>query len=222
MKKFIFIFALAIAAVACDTQPNASLPGAEESGILNIASGNITFTTEGGTSDVKVLSTDNWTARLVQDNSANKEEWCSINTRSGIGNEANPSIIKVTATPNSSYADRTAKLYVSSGNYNKSITITQKQMDVINVTVTQYNVAAEGEIVNVEVKSNVVCEIAIDPAATWITRVDGEGRAYATSQWRFKVAPNTTGEERQATIKFFHKTLSQTVTIIQAAASSEE
>ena len=135
MKKFIFIFALAIAAVACDTQPDASLPGAEKSGILNIASGDVTFTTEGGTSDVKVLSTDNWTARLVQDNSANKEEWCSINTKSGIGDEANPSIIKVTATPNSSYADRTAKLYVSSGNYNKSITITQKQMDAINVTV---------------------------------------------------------------------------------------
>ena len=46
MKKFIFIFALAIAAVACDTQPDASLPGAEKSGILNIASGDITFTLE--------------------------------------------------------------------------------------------------------------------------------------------------------------------------------
>lgn len=220
MKKILIYSIMALFAVACDTQPDASLPGAEKAPILNILTPTATFESEGGTTEVKIVSTNDWTARLVHDNSANKEQWCSVNVTSGKGDETVPSTIRVAAEANTTYAERTATIYVTSSNYNKSIKITQKQLDVLNITTTQYNVTAAGDIVNVEVKCNVVAEVTFDSSIDWVKRIDNTSsgtRAYATMQYRFEVAPNTTGAERQAVIKFVYKNIEKSITIIQAA-----
>lgn len=222
MKKIIFYIALAVSAIACTT-PNAGLPQAEKGGALNIMTGDIAFNTDGGSSTLIFVASADWTARVVHDNSTNKEEWCTIDVKSGVGDESVNNTITVTASANSNYSDRSAKVYVTSGNFNKYVTVTQTQFDVINVINPQYNVTAEGETINVEIKSNITNKMDVVWEADWVKRIEQENasRAYTSSQWRFKVTPNTTGAERQAEIHFIYKNIDEKVTIIQAAESNQ-
>ena len=89
-----------LGAIACDTQPDAVLPGKEKPAVLNIITPTATFETEGGNAEIKIVSTNDWTARLVIDNSSIKDEWCTINTTSGEGDETTPAVITFTASPN--------------------------------------------------------------------------------------------------------------------------
>ena len=210
MKKFLYAVAVAMTVVSC-VYPDSSLPTAEKADILNIATGSVTVPSSEGTTTVKIVSTTSWSARLVYSATANKDEWCSMNVSSGAGNKANPN-----------FEDRAATLHVSSPKYNKSITITQKQQDVINVTTDQFNVPAEGDIVKIEIKSNVKYDTVFDTACGWIRKVDNDNRAYATQHQFYEISPNQTGEERQTEVKLTYKDITKTITIIQAAAQSEE
>lgn len=225
MKKILFCIALAIAAVACDTQPDATLPGAIKPPVLNILTPEATIETEGGNATVTFLSTKEWTARIVKSNSSSKEEWCWIDTSSGEGDEENPLSITIRADANPTYENRTATLYITSANYNKTAKITQKQLDVINVNQPQYNVLAKGETINIDIMSNVICDVHIGEGVDWVKRIDNVSssatRAYAAKGFRFEVSPNTTGAERQTEIKFVYKELSKSVTIIQAGEDEE-
>ena len=220
MKKFLLYVAVAISAVAC-VYPNSSLPTAAPSESLNIATGDVTVSSDAGTTVVKVVSSADWTARMTFDAAQSKDEWCSMDIKSGVGDESKAVDITVTYDANTSYGDRSARLYVSSGNYNKSIKITQKQLDVINVTTDQFNIPAEGETFNIEVKSNVAFETWYDSSCGWIEKVENASRAYATRQVRFKVKPNDSAEERQTEVKFTYKDITKVVTIIQAGKSEE-
>lgn len=220
MKKLLLYVAVAISAVAC-VYPDSSLPKADKSESLNIATGNVTVSSDAGTTIVKVVSTADWTARMTFDAGQSKEEWCSMDIKSGAGDETKSSDITVTYTANPTYESRSATLYVSSGNYNKSIKITQKQLDAINVTTDQFNIPAEGETFNIEVKSNVSFETFYDSSCGWIEKVENAGRAYATRQVRFKVKPNDSAEERQTEVKFTYKDITKIVTIIQAGKNEE-
>lgn len=225
MKRIIFCFALMLGAIACDTQPDAVLPGKEKPAVLNIITPTATFETEGGNAEIKIVSTNDWTARLVIDNSSIKDEWCTINTTSGEGDEVTPAVITFTASPNNTYNNRTATVYVSSGNYNKTAKLTQKQLDVVTVVNPQYNVTAKGEILTVELKSNVVSNAVIDSDVDWIKKVDNassQTRAYAPMLFHFEVSPNTTGAERQTDIHFVYKNIDEKVTVIQAPADEED
>ena len=227
MKKILFCIALAIAAVACDTQPDATLPGPEKAAKLNFVTQDYDHIIEsdGGTTTIKFLSTKDWTARIIPNNSLDKEDWCVLKTTSGVGDETNAIELKVVANPNTTYTDRYATVYVTSGNYNKSTKVTQKQLDHVEISQTQYNVTAQGETINVNMKCNVVCKEVIEEGVDWIRRVDNipesASRAYAPMIYRFEVSPNTTGQERQTEIKFVYKELSKSVTVIQAAEDEE-
>ena len=221
MKKFLYAIAVAMTVVSC-VYPDSSLPGAEKADILNIATGDVTLPSGEGTTTVKIVSTASWTARLVYAASANKDEWCSMDVSAGAGNETVGDEIVVTYKANPNYENRSATLYVASSNYNKSITITQKQLDVINVTTDQFNVPAEGDIVKIEIKSNVKYDTVFDSACGWIKKVDNDNRAYATQHQFYEISPNETGEERQTEVKLIYKDITKVITIIQAAAESEE
>ena len=190
--------------------------------MLNIATGDMTLPSSEGTATIKIVSTASWSARLVYTASANKDEWCSMNVTSGAGNETVGEEIILTYKTNPTFEDRSATLYVASSNYNKSVTITQKQQDVINVTTDQFNVPAEGDIVKIEIKSNVKYDTVFDTACGWIKKVDNDNRAYATQHQFYEISPNTTGEERQTEVKLVYKDITKVITIIQAAAESEE
>ena len=220
MKKFLLYVAVAISAVAC-VYPDSSLPTAAPSESLNIATGNVTVSSDAGTTVVKVVSTADWTARMTFDAGQSKGEWCSMDIKSGAGDSSKATDITVTYDANTSYGDRSATLYVSSGNYNKSIKITQKQLDAINVTTDQFNIPVEGETFNIEVKSNVAFETWYDSSCGWIEKVENASRAYATRQVRFKVKPNDSAEERQTEVNFTYKDITKVVTIIQAGKSEE-
>lgn len=220
MKKFLLYVAVAISAVAC-VYPDSSLPTAGPSESLNIATGDVTVSSDAGTTIVKVVSSADWTARMTFGASQSKGEWCSMDIKSGAGDSSKATDITVTYDANTSYGERSATLYVTSGNYNKSIKITQKQLDVINVTTDQFNIPAEGETFNIEVKSNVTFETTYDTTCGWIKTVENASRAYATRQTRFKVEPNDSAEERQTEVKFTYKDITKVVTIIQAGKSEE-
>lgn len=227
MKKILFYIALAIGTIACDTQADSVLPGPEKAPKLNIVTTekDHVIETEGGSTTVKFLSTNDWTARIVLDNGKDKEDWCVLKTASGIGDEINLIELKVVANANPTYENRSATVTITSGNYNKSTKITQKQLDALTILNPQYNITAKGEVVNVEIKSNVASEVKIDSNIDWVKRVDNvasETRAYAPMLYRFEVAPNTTGAERQTDIHFVYKNIDEKVTFIQAAEADEE
>ncbi|MBR5812357.1 MAG: hypothetical protein IKY80_05080, partial [Alistipes sp.] len=81
MKKFLLYVAVAISAVAC-VYPDSSLPTAGPSESLNIATGDVTVSSDAGTTIVKVVSSADWTARMTFGASQSKGEWCSMDIKS--------------------------------------------------------------------------------------------------------------------------------------------
>lgn len=220
MKKILFCIALAMTAIACDTEPNAAVPVAPKPDMLQYETDAPVFTPEGGTKKIIFSSTKPWTARIIcNKNASGVEQWCSIDKTSGEGGEGEAGIteLNITATPNATYYDRTATLTVKAGNLSKTATITQKQVDVINVAQKQYNVSAEGETITVEIMSNVLYTLHINSQLDWIKKVDNSNRAYAKSVLFFQIEPNT-GAEREGVIELGYNDMREYITIIQAGA----
>lgn len=132
---------------------------------------------------------------------------------------------------NTSDDARTATITFSYGTISKVVTINQAgKSDVpqpedpvlVNGNSATYEVAAAGETIEVIIRSNV--EYQVDNPASWITEVSSKAATDHTHY--FKVEPNTSEDERIATISFVYTTsdgtLTCTVTVKQAGDSGFE
>ena len=170
------------------------------------------FATEGGTNTISFTSSAAWTAEIIN---SRADSWCSINPTSGPAGKAQ---ITITTTANETPDDRTASIIIKSGTVSKTINVSQKQKDALTVTSSKFEVSDEGGKVNIEVKSNIEFEYAIEESAKdWITYI--ESRALTASTLVFDVYKNESVQKREAKITFKSGELNETVTVYQAGAS---
>ncbi|MBR4047265.1 MAG: leucine-rich repeat protein [Bacteroides sp.] len=118
---------------------------------------------------------------------------------------------------NSNTQKREAKITIKSGEFSETVTIYQSGTEpTIVISKNEYVVSAEGEVINVEVKSNVDVSVELPADAGWIT--ENKTRATSTNTYSFDIAASQEYEQRSADIRFTNKenNLSEVVKVIQA------
>lgn len=112
---------------------------------------------------------------------------------------------------------REGSITISSGAIQETVTIYQSgTQPVITLTKNEYVVSADGDVICVEVNSNVDVDVEMPADAAWVS--DDNSRAMSTNTYYFKVAASDEYEQRSAEIKFTNKAngLSESVMIVQA------
>lgn len=175
---------------------------------IEIHTSEVLFTTDGGNNTISFTTNEAWTAQVINSRADN---WCEIYPTSGSAGDATISVI---TTPNDTPDDRTASIVIKAGTVSKTVTVSQKQKDVLTVTSSKFEVEATGGEVKIEVSHNIDFDIEI--ANDWITKVDT--RAFATKTIVFNIAKHTGHDNREGTIIFKSKDgkLTQTVKVYQA------
>ena len=125
--------------------------------------------------------------------------------------------LKYVIAPNEGYDARSAEIvfYDKNSDLKETLKVIQAQKDAIIISKKEYDVKAEGEIIEVKLSANVDFEVQIPSEATWITQT--ESRALTEKIVYLKVAENAGEENRSAEIIFKDKKsdLSEKVTITQ-------
>ena len=120
-------------------------------------------------------------------------------------------------TPNDEVQKREGSITFSSGDLSERIYIYQEgARPTIVLSRNQFDVAAEGATLQIEVSSNVDVEMELPAEAKWISR--NETRAASTQTYYIKVAENPAETSRSAVVAFRNRAndLKEEVTIHQA------
>ena len=159
MKKFFLIATVLVAALAvsCKKAP------VEDQLTLSTPT-SVTVPVEGDVASITFSSNVAWTAK-------SSESWLTVSPASG---EAGEKItVKASALKNEGTDDRTAEVTITAGTKSAKVTVTQSQKDAMDVKTTEFEVAAEGGVVEVAISANVAYQVSIPEAVDWITLTKG-------------------------------------------------
>ena len=200
MKKIALFLAMAVAALACTPEETVT----PELKVLTEASELVAPQAE---SQVYIDFETNvaWTATIEAN------DWSVLSPNPATG-EAGTHKLTVTCLANGTNDSRTVKVTITAQDQVKDVVITQAQKDALTVGEKTFTVPVEGGNVEFTVAHNV--EFTATTEADWLTRV--ETKAMEETKVVFKAAENT-GVERTATIVVSDGTLSENITVTQAA-----
>ncbi|MBQ1227864.1 MAG: PDZ domain-containing protein, partial [Alistipes sp.] len=213
MKKLLYVLFVMVAFVACSDSgiddgggnSNNEKPKVPE---ITLDATAANFATDGGSTIVIFTSSDAWTAEAINNRA---DAWCSVSPTSG---SAGASKITITTTANDTTDDRTATIVIKSGTAQKSIAVSQKQKDALTVTSSKFEVSADGEDIEIEVKANIDFNVEIEESAkSWVTH--RSTRAMKSSTLIIEVDENDGSEKRKANISITGGGLKETITIYQ-------
>lgn len=111
---------------------------------------------------------------------------------------------------------REGSITITSGSFKETVTVYQEgTVPVITLTQNEFVVPSAGDVIAVEVKSNVDVEVELPAETDWLS--EDKSRAMSTNTYYFIVAESGEYEQREAEIKFTNKKneLSETVKVVQ-------
>ncbi|SEN44272.1 endoglucanase [bacterium A37T11] len=161
---------------------------------------------DGETKAIHIKSNLNWSA--VSDGA-----WCTVTPSSG-----SPGTVEISlkAEKNTLAESRQAQITFTAGSLSKQIKVTQDPAIVLEISKKSVDVLADGEQITVELQSSVIYTISTEQG--WISQVAGGSTQTGTTKTEtFKIAANPGLAGRQGTILFTAGTLTQEVSINQAA-----
>lgn len=199
MKKLILLSTVVLAALVASCEK----PKVEDALTLK-SNAAVTVPVEGDVVSIAFNSNVAWTAK----SSAN---WVTLQPSSG---DAGDATVKASVLKNDSYDTRSADVTITAGTKTAKVTITQGQLNALNIAVTEYEVPAEGGDVEVKVNANVNYSVSVPEAIDWVTVVST--KALTESTVVLKVAPTPEVEPRVASITISDGTLSSVIKITQA------
>ncbi|MBR5282975.1 MAG: leucine-rich repeat domain-containing protein [Alistipes sp.] len=126
------------------------------------------------------------------------------------------SILTFSVAENEDSEKREAKIYITSGDLNETITIYQEgSKPSIIISQNEYIVPSDGGTIAVDVKSNIDVAVELPADVDWIS--ENTTRAFSTNTYRFDIQPNDSHDNRSTEIKFTNKEngLSEVVAIKQ-------
>ena len=122
-----------------------------------------------------------------------------------------------TVDANETYDERIGKIRFTDREYGleEEVSITQKQKDALLLTCDKFEVSDEGDVITVEIKSNVEFEYTVTEGSDWIAEVGTKGLTTHTLQ--FEIQANGTFDDRTGKIVFSDRQsgLTEEVTVIQ-------
>ena len=175
---------------------------------LTVTSNRIEVDAEGGEVTVEVQANIDFTYEI--DEAA--AEWLTeVNTRA-----LTTTSLHFNVTANSEADGRQGEIVIRSGEFTETVTVYQKGfVPQLVLTQDEYTVSSEGEVVTIEVRSNVNYEMKLPADVDWISEADT--RSLSTYTHRLQVTPNESYDSRTVKIPFVSEEmgLADTVTITQ-------
>lgn len=159
MKKFFLIASVLVAALAvsCKKAP-------VEDQITLSTPTTVNVPVAGDVVSISFSSNVAWTAKSSAD-------WLTVSPASG---QAGDKItIKASALKNDNTDDRTADVTIIAGTKSAKVTVAQSQKDAMDVKATEFEVPAEGGVVEIPISANVSYQVSIPEAVDWITQTKG-------------------------------------------------
>ncbi|MBE6217277.1 MAG: hypothetical protein E7124_04450 [Bacteroidales bacterium] len=207
MKKIALMMLLAIAAVACQNEPEI-VPE------VNVTSTSTTLPVA-GTEDLsfKVTFKTNvdWTAALKE-----QVQWCTVTPAKGVAGDA---AVTVIAEENETKEPREVTLVITAGTAKQEVKLTQLQVDAFELVKESDTVGAEGGTYDLKVMTNVEYSVVIPEDVDWVT----VSKAYAEATTKLVVAPfETLDATRTAELTVKAAGLEDlTFTLVQEGPSSQ-
>lgn len=162
----------------------------------------LTFTKEGGDKTLHIKTNNSW-------NITSSETWCTVTPNEG--NETGTIKMSVTAAPNTTTEDREALLTVKSGGITKEVKVSQELTNILNVDKSEFEIAAEGEVIELKLEYSTDYEITID--VDWI--VEETQRSTSSATLSFSVLENRNIFEREGAITIKVAKLEQEISVNQ-------
>jgi len=206
MKKILLIASVLVAACAVSCTKETKVEDA-----VTIKSDDATVPVEGGVVSIAINSTVAWTAKA-------SESWVTISPSSG---EAGDATVKASVLKNDTNDSRTATVTFTAGTKSATYTITQSQLDAMNIATTEYTVEAEGGTVEIPVSANVDYSVIIPDAVDWIHVVSTKGMV--DSKITLKVDPTQIYDKTEEGVPTFNAdALVRTAKITVAGAGEKQ
>lgn len=214
MRKYSAFMAIVLACtclVCCEKEPvggNQETPDKASADQIKVNDVSMILPSGEGECSFAFSTSKSWSASLLNDRAGG---WLSFSPASGSAGNVE---IKVKASENSEYQERSATLRIVAGAVTTDLQITQKQKNALLVTKTKYEVGKDGGSIDIEVKSNVSFTFSMEDAGDWLSQVTTKG--LETHTLSFMAEPNTGTDRREARIVFTDGTLKEVVSVYQA------
>ena len=165
----------------------------------------------GGTFSINFTATAAWTASI---GNSRADSWISVSPASG---EAGEKSVTITVASNESTDERSASVFLTCGEEQETIVVTQKQKDALILSQQVYELPDVESVIELEVQANVSYETSI--SVDWIEPVTS--RSLTKETLTFRVAANESTEQRSGTITVKSGDLEETVNVYQAGKAEE-
>ena len=165
----------------------------------------------GGTFSINFTATAAWTASI---GNSRADSWISVSPASG---EAGEKSVTITVASNESTDERSASVFLTCGEEQETIVVTQKQKDALILSQQVYELPDVESVIELEVQANVSYETSI--SVDWIEPVTS--RSLTKETLTFRVAANESTEQRSGTITVKSGELEETVNVYQAGKAEE-
>lgn len=206
MKRILLIASVLVAACAVSCTKETKVEDA-----VTIKSDDATVPVEGGVVSIAINSTVAWTAKA-------SESWVTISPSSG---EAGDATVKASVLKNGTNDSRTATVTFTAGTKSATYTITQSQLDAMNIATTEYVVEAEGGTVEIPVSANVDYSVIVPDAVDWIHVTSTKGMV--DTKITLKVDPTQIYDKNEAGAPTFNAdALVRTAKITVAGAGEKQ
>ncbi|MCQ2110728.1 MAG: BACON domain-containing protein [Bacteroidaceae bacterium] len=176
--------------------------------LITIDQNNWVAESTGGTLSLNLSATYDWTASA-------DANWLNISMKKGVAGDIK---INIRASQNYSGETRTGTVrFVSSEGAETVLSVEQKRNLVLDLSSMDFLVEAQGEVISLDLISNLDYEISIDEGKDWIHLEDTKGIVSYTHQ--FRIDPNESKVQRVGKISLTDPTenVTQTVVILQKA-----
>ena len=206
MKRILLIASVLVAACAVSCTKETKVEDA-----VTIKSDDATVPVEGGVVSIAINSTVAWTAKA-------SDSWVTISPSSG---EAGDATVKASVLKNGTNDSRTATVTFTAGTKSATYTITQSQLDAMNIATTEYVVEAEGGTVEIPVSANVDYSVIVPDAVDWIHVTSTKGMV--DTKITLKVDPTQIYDKNEAGAPTFNAdALVRTAKITVAGAGEKQ
>ena len=213
-RKISHFFALALAFLATACLPDINFTDLQTSGAIESQDDKkieVLFSSDAGTVTVELESSYPWTVKGINDRA---DEWISWSPEKG---KRGTATVEITVPENNTYDERSATLVFKSVWKERTIVVTQKQLNALLVSADKVELDKDGGSFAIEVQHNVNFTVNVDPAsASWLSQTKTKGLESHTVS--FTAAANDGVEKRHGTVTFTSDAGLERVDVYQAGS----
>lgn len=198
MKHLWLLILLPLLTISCKGESELPEPLLPETGTISVDVEQVDLLDQSALGEVTVTADCQWTAKVVDESG---EQWLKIAPDRG---QSGTTKLIMIAMNNESYDSRSTQIIITAQTEMPvvcTLTVNQMKRGGIILSKPEVEVPAEGGNLDVELKSNVECDIIIDGAAGWV-KSSIASNGLEDKSYKFNIEPNFIGGQRSASVIF--------------------